>query len=133
MKYLKTYEGESIFTTMKRMYKKEVGTYEEPIFIYITIFDKTGFIKNEWMDTKVNKYLMNILDVYFDLNLLKDKSGDVARFSVNKFDVNKFDEVKDFLINEVGLEFINLSDKENRKKEYCFKGKMSVNDLKNKI
>ena len=51
MKYLKTYEGESIFTTMKRMYKKEVGTYEEPIYIHITIFDKAGFIKNEWMDT----------------------------------------------------------------------------------
>lgn len=131
MKYLKTYEGESIFTTMKRMYKKEVGTYEEPIYMYITIFDKTGFIKNEFMDTKVNKYLMNTLDDKFDLNFIRNKSGDVAGFSVNKFDVNKFDEVKDFLINEVGLEFINLCDK--RKKEYCFKGKMSVNDLKNKI
>lgn len=131
MKYLKTYEGESIFTTMKRMYKKEVGTYEEPIYMYITIFDKTGFIKNEFMYTKVNKYLMNTLDDKFDLNFIRNKSGDVAGFSVNKFDVNKFDEVKDFLINEVGLEFINLCDK--RKKEYCFKGKMSVNDLKNKI
>ena len=127
MKYLKTYEGEGIFTTMKRMYKKEVGTYEEPI----TIFDKTGFIKNEWMDTKVNKYLMNTLDDEFDLNFIRNKSGDVAGFSVNKFDVNKFDEVKYFLINEVGLQFMDFSNK--NRKEYCFKGKMSVNDLKNKI
>lgn len=131
MKYLKTYEGEGIFTTMKRMYKKEVGTYEEPIYIYITIFDKTGFIKNEWMDTKVNKYLMNTLDDEFDLNFIRNKSGDVAGFSVNKFDVNKFDEVKYFLINEVGLQFMDFSNK--NRKEYCFKGKMSVNDLKNKI
>ena len=131
MKYLKTYEGEGIFTTMKRMYKKEVGTYEEPIYIYITIFDKTGFIKNEWMDTKVNKYLMNTLDDEFNLNFIRNKSGDVAGFSVNKFDVNKFDEVKYFLINEVGLQFMDFSNK--NRKEYCFKGKMSVNDLKNKI
>jgi len=114
------------------MYKKEVGTYEEPIFIYITIFYETGFIKNEWMKTKVNKYLMNTLDVFFDLKLLKNKSGDIAG-CVNKFDVKKFNLVKDFLINEVGLEFINLSDKNKKKREYCFKGKMSVNDLKNKI
>jgi hypothetical protein len=123
MKYLKTYEGESIFTTMKRMYKKEVGTYEEPIYIYITIFDKTGFIKNEWMDTKVNKYLMEVLDDKFNLNFIKG--------SVNQLDVNKFDEIKDFLTNEVGLQFMDFSNK--KRKEYCFKGKMSVNDLKNKI
>ena len=123
MKYLKTYEGESIFTTMKRMYKKEVGTYEEPIYMYITIFDKTGFIKNEFMDTKVNKYLMNVLDDEFDLNFIKG--------SVNQLDVNKFDEIKDFLTNEVGLQFMDFSNK--KRKEYCFKGKMSVNDLKNKI
>lgn len=131
MKYLKTYEGESIFTTMKRMYKKEVGTYEEPIYMYITIFDKTGFIKNEFMDTKVNKYLMNVLDDEFDLNFIRNKSGDVAGFSVNQLDVNKFDEIKDFLTNEVGLQFMDFSNK--KRKEYCFKGKMSVNDLKNKI
>jgi len=123
MKYLKTYEGEGIFTTMKRMYKKEVGTYEEPIYIHITIFDKAGFIKNEWMDTKVNKYLMNTLDDKFNLNFIKG--------SVNQLDVNKFDEIKDFLTNEVGLQFMDFSNK--KRKEYCFKGKMSVNDLKNKI
>lgn len=125
MKYLKTYEGESIFTTMKRMYKKEVGTYEEPIFIWITIFDGKGFIKNEWMDTKVNQYLMKVLDDKYNLDLIKG--------SVNSLDVNKFDDIKDFLTNDVGLEFISLSDKNKKKKEYCFKGKMSVNDLKNKI
>jgi len=123
MKYLKTYEGENIFTTMKRMYKKEVGTYEEPIYIYITIFDKTGFIKNEWMDTKVNNYLMNVLNDKFNLNFIKG--------SVNSLDVNKFDEVKDFLINEVGLEFMDFSNR--NRNEYLFKGRMSVNNLKGKI
>lgn len=123
MKYLKTYEGENIFTTMKRMYKKEVGTYEEPIYIYITIFDKTGFIKNEWMDTKVNNYLMTVLNDKFNLNFIKG--------SVNSLDVNKFDEVKDFLINEVGLEFMDFSNR--NRNEYLFKGRMSVNNLKGKI
>jgi len=123
MKYLKTYEGESIFTTMKRMMKKRVGSYEEPIYIYITIHDKTGFIKNEWMDTKVNQYLMEVLDNKFSLNLTKG--------SVNTLEVDRIDEIKDFLINEVGLEFLDFSN--NKRKEYCFKGRMSVNDLKNKI
>jgi len=96
------------------------GSSKEDI---VTIFDKAGFIKNEWMDTKVNKYLMNTLDDKFNLNFIKG--------SVNQLDVNKFDEIKDFLTNEVGLQFMDFSNK--KRKEYCFKGKMSVNDLKNKI
>jgi hypothetical protein len=123
MKHLKTFnESENMFTTIKRMYKKKVGDYEEPIYIYITIFDKTGFIKNEWMDTKVNKYLMELLDNNFNLNFING--------SVNKLDVDKISEIKNFLINKVGLQFMDFSNK--NRKEYCFKGKMSVNELKNK-
>ena len=66
---------------------------------------------------------MEVLDDKFNLNFIKG--------SVNQLDVNKFDEIKDFLTNEVGLQFMDFSNK--KRKEYCFKGKMSVNDLKNKI
>ncbi len=125
MKHLKTFnESENMFTTMKRMYKKEVGTYEEPIFIYIKIFNGSAFIDTKFMDTKVNQYLMRKLDEKFDLNFVKD-------FGLNKLKIDKIDEVKDFLTNVVKLQFIDLSNVNN--KEYLFKGKMSVKELKNII
>jgi hypothetical protein len=124
MRYLKTYEGESIFTTMKRMYKKEVGTYEDLIHIYIKVFNKDAFIESKFMDNKTNQYLMNILDKEFDLDFIK-------KFGLNKLKIDKIDKVKDFLIKDIGLEFIDFSD--NSRKEYFFKGKMSFKDLKNLI
>jgi hypothetical protein len=125
MKHLKTFnESENMFTTIKRMYKKEVGTYEEPIHIYIKIFNDSAFIEAKFMDTKVNQYLMGKLDEKFDLNFIKD-------FGLNKLKNDKIYEVKDFLINVVKLQFIDVSNGNN--KEYLFKGKMSVKDLKNII
>lgn len=125
MKHLKTFnEAENMFTTIKRMYNKEVGTYEEPINIYIKIFNGSAFIEAKFMDTKVNQYLMKKLDEKFDLNFIKD-------FGLNKLEIDKIDEVKDFLINLIGLQFIDVSNKNN--KEYLFKGKMSVKNLKNII
>ena len=124
MKYLKTYEGESIFTTMKRMYKKEVGTYEDLIHIYIKVFNKDAFIESKFMDNKTNQYLMDRLDKEFDLDFIK-------KFGLNKLKIDKIDKVKDFLIKDIGLEFIDFSD--DSRKEYFFKGKMSFKDLKNLI
>ena len=85
---------EQILTNFKDEAKKHKTFGKNFIVRLIKIIEKNkaGFIKNEWMDTKVNKYLMNTLDDKFNLNFIKG--------SVNQLDVNKFDEIKDFLTNK---------------------------------
>ena len=113
-----------IVSGVKSSWKRNViGTYQEPVYIWI--FNKNGetIIQNNELSGKVNIKLMDILNDKFKLNLDKDKNG---YYTINRFyfDYSKLDEVSDFLTN-IGLERKDFGDK-----NLVFKGKLSMKDLK---
>lgn len=107
----------------KEMFQKEFGNNQEHIMIYINNIDGVNvFIKNSWMDTKVNRFLMKYINDKFDLNF--------TEASVNRLDVNKADLVDNFFV-EIGLEKSEF--KLNKSNKITYKGKMSVKELKKKL
>lgn len=109
----------------KEMFQKEFGNYPEHIMIYINILDDVNvFIKNSWMDKKVNRFLMKYISDKFNLNFTNNEA------SVNRLDVNKVDLVDRFFV-EIGLERSEY--KLNKSNKITYKGKMSVKELKKKL
>jgi len=114
---------DDIISGAKISWKKNVtGTYEEPIYIWITRFkSKDCFIENKNLDFgQVNVKLMNILEDRFDVDYLG---------STSKFDYSKIEEVSEFL---VGLGLKKTEFKKPSQKIILFNGKLTMSNLKDK-
>jgi hypothetical protein len=126
MKNLKTYEGllDDVISGAKTSWKRNVmGTYKEPVFIWVFTNKGIPRIENKNLDSKVNTKIMDMLNDKFNLGFNKDKNGQYMS-SIFKFDTSKLEEVSNYLTS-LGLE---RSDFES---EGClFKGKLSIKNLK---
>jgi hypothetical protein len=115
---------DDIISGGKTSWKRNVtGTYEEPIMIWVfPNKNNQAYIQNNFLNGKVNKKLMDLLDHKFGLNFFKDKKGHHTS-SIFNIDDSKLPEISEFLSN-IGLEKVDLGNG-----DYVFKGKLSLKNL----
>jgi hypothetical protein len=126
MNHIKTFNEineSSTIDTIKYMYKNAVGTYKEPVYVKIFVYnEKECFIGNEWLgNSKVNKKIMTLLDDKFDL-------GGVM--GLIRVDIDKIDDIGKFLV-DLGLDKNKFKRNDNNY-EIWYKGKISLQDLNSK-
>lgn len=127
MEYIKSFNNfnkvnEEIFG-LNKIIKRAVGTYREPVYVYIIKGSTQSYVQNDWtVASSVNRRLMEMMDDRFNIEV--ESEGNWSNWKIKNSDI---DEIESFL-SSIGLSKREF--KEGEDVRIIYRGKLSIADIK---